>query len=328
MNRGLISQLPPPPPGKTGWPWTEETDRATYKEGSSYPKVTIVTPTYNQGHFIEETIRSILLQNYPSLEYIIIDGGSTDQTLEIIKKYEPWINYWVSEKDRGQSHAINKGMERATGEIVNWINSDDCLNRDALKIISEEFADKEILCFCGYARVVFDDGSKDSLFRTSLLDKDINTHLANCSFSQPATFFRASAYRAITPVEESLHMNMDMYIWYRFVCLYGLERIRYTDEIICTVKAQKDAKTIKHFRKSFVDKQRIYDSLFAELKKGFRHKSELLPMKISDTVKKELNYRQLRKRYCRTHPWLTDFNGKLIKVNFKLIWEWFYLSVT
>jgi hypothetical protein len=175
---------------------------------------------------------------------------------------------------------------------------------------------------------VFDDNKKDNiLFRTSLLDKDINTHLANCSFSQPASFFRMSAYRSITPLEESLHMNMDMYLWYRFVCLYGLDNIRTTDEIICTVKAQKDAKTVKHFAKSYADKERIYDSLFAAVKKDFKHKSQVLPIVIGSEVKKEINYWLLRKNYCRTHPWHMDFNGKVLKGNFSLIVEWIYLSL-
>ena len=85
------------------------------------------TPSYNQGQFIEETIRSVLLQGYPDLEYIIIDGGSTDHSVEIIRKYEPWLTYWVSERDRGQSHAINKGFCRSTGVLLGWLNSDDVL---------------------------------------------------------------------------------------------------------------------------------------------------------------------------------------------------------
>jgi glycosyltransferase involved in cell wall biosynthesis len=91
------------------------------------PKISILTPSYNQGQYIEQTIQSILSQNYPNLEYIVIDGGSTDNTVEILKKYDQHITYWVSEKDRGQSHAINKGIEKCTGVLFNWLNSDDYL---------------------------------------------------------------------------------------------------------------------------------------------------------------------------------------------------------
>ena len=97
----------------------------TAERDSSFPRITIVTPTLNQGPFIEETIRSVVLQRYPNLEYIIIDGGSTDGTVEIIKKYEPWLSFWESVPDHGQADALNKGFARATGEICAYINSDD-----------------------------------------------------------------------------------------------------------------------------------------------------------------------------------------------------------
>jgi glycosyltransferase involved in cell wall biosynthesis len=133
-----LFELPPPPAGKTGWPWTEETPAlpAARSDGSAWPRITIVTPSYNQGQFIEETIRSVILQGYHDLEYIIIDGGSRDQSVEIIKQYEPWLTYWVSEQDRGQSHAINKGFDRSTGLILGWLNSDDVLLPNALATVA------------------------------------------------------------------------------------------------------------------------------------------------------------------------------------------------
>jgi glycosyltransferase involved in cell wall biosynthesis len=129
-----LCELPPPPAGRSGWPWTEETPPLgdAMPDGTAWPRLSVVTPSYNQGRFIEETIRSVLLQGYPDLEYLIIDGGSSDQTLEIIHRYEPWIAAWVSEKDRGQTDALNKGFRRATGLFVGWQNSDDYYGPHAL----------------------------------------------------------------------------------------------------------------------------------------------------------------------------------------------------
>lgn len=135
----LINDLPNPPEGKIGWPWNEPSAifPTTMGNSSDLPKISIVTPSYNQGEFIEETIRSVLLQGYPNLEYIIVDGGSTDNTVDIIKKYDDYISYWVSEPDNGQSHALNKGFSKATGDLIGWQNSDDYYSREAFKRVAE-----------------------------------------------------------------------------------------------------------------------------------------------------------------------------------------------
>ena len=117
------------------------------RNNSDWPKISIITPSYNQGIFIEETILSVLDQNYPNLEYIIMDGGSTDNTVDIIKKYEDRITYWISEKDNGQSDAINKGFHKSTGDILHWLNSDDVLVPRALNMLVEYLSNNpDIIC--------------------------------------------------------------------------------------------------------------------------------------------------------------------------------------
>ncbi|MBK1987106.1 glycosyltransferase [Sphaerospermopsis aphanizomenoides BCCUSP55] len=141
MSHGLINKLPLPPDGKTGFPWTEETEKLSILnlDQHIYPKISIVTASYNQGQFLEETIRSVLLQNYPNLEYIIIDGGSTDNSIDIIKKYADYLTYWVSEKDNGQSDAINKGLKKISGDIWAYINSDDVYTKGTFYQIADQF---------------------------------------------------------------------------------------------------------------------------------------------------------------------------------------------
>lgn len=144
INTALtLKDLPSPVPSKTGWPWTEQSQPLPKRmpNGSEWPRISIVTPSYNQGQFIEETIRSVLLQGYPNLEYIIIDGGSTDNSVEIIKKYSQYLTYWVSGPDSGQSSALNKGFRRATGELIGWQNSDDYYHPEAFTYAAKASAE-------------------------------------------------------------------------------------------------------------------------------------------------------------------------------------------
>jgi glycosyltransferase involved in cell wall biosynthesis len=137
MQSPTLDELPNPK-RRTGWPWSEATLQfpETMPDGRPWPKISIITANYNYGQFLEGTIRSVLLQGYPNLEYILIDGGSTDGSVDIIRKYEPWLTYWVSERDNGHVDAINKGLQYVTGEWFNWLNSDDLLLPGSLQTVA------------------------------------------------------------------------------------------------------------------------------------------------------------------------------------------------
>ena len=203
--------LPDVPPGKAGWPWTEESLRLPdrMEDGRQWPCISIVTPSYNQGQFIEETIRSVLLQGYPNLEYIVIDGGSTDNSPDIIRRYEPWLAYWISEPDRGQAHAINKGLEHVSGQLFNWINSDDLLARGALRTLGEAAAFSPGRVICGTV-ISFDGRGCAKEFTNSELTFENMLHLCpNGSYHQPGVFLPVTVLRDLAPLDESLSFAMD-----------------------------------------------------------------------------------------------------------------------
>jgi glycosyltransferase involved in cell wall biosynthesis len=136
-----LDRLPPPPPGRSGWPWTEAPRPLPPRrgDGSAWPRISIVTGSHNQGDFLEETLRSVLLQGYPNLEYIVIDGGSSDHSLRIIERYSPWLAHCEAQQDRGHAAALNSGFAHATGEVLAFLNSDDtylagALERAALEV--------------------------------------------------------------------------------------------------------------------------------------------------------------------------------------------------
>jgi glycosyltransferase involved in cell wall biosynthesis len=213
MRCPTLNDLPSPPADKTGWPWTNETPQLpeTMPNGSRWPRISIVTPSYNQGRFIEETIRSVLLQGYPDLEYVIVDGGSTDDSVDVIQRYAPWLTAWVSEPDRGQAHAINKGLAKCAGELLGWINSDDLLLRGAANHLGTAYK--------RFPRAILAGDVIDFHLsvgqRTLLQQRDITFDAIvepwrhNIRWHQPGIFFSCSLYQQAGPLDESLHYVFD-----------------------------------------------------------------------------------------------------------------------
>jgi len=227
--------FPLPPAGKKRWPLESQEQAGHFLENLNWPKISIVTPSYNQGEYIEETIRSAILQNYPNLEYIIIDGGSTDDTLEVIKKYEPWITYWVSEPDRGQSHAINKGLEKATGEWVAWLNADDVYLPNALHNVAEAVLNKNGSIAWIVGATIYTDSELVGVgrFTPSLSAKPrragsdkpadwmdfVCTKRSGVALPQPSSFWKRTAVMEAGGIDESLKYAMDHELYGRLAYL-------------------------------------------------------------------------------------------------------------
>jgi glycosyltransferase involved in cell wall biosynthesis len=149
-----MPDLPHAPAGKEGWPWVSEPQPERSKV--EWPRITVVTPSFNQGEFVEAALRSVLLQAYPNLEYIVLDGGSTDGSAAIIERYAPHLEYWHSRKDDGQAAAVRSGFEMATGEILCWLNSDDILLPGSLRKVGEFFGNHPSVDFLYGNRLVID----------------------------------------------------------------------------------------------------------------------------------------------------------------------------
>lgn len=209
---------------------------------SWYPKISIITPSYNQGKFIEQTIQSVLDQNYPNLEYIIIDGGSSDETLSVIKKYEKHLAYCISEKDRGQSHAINKGIQKSTGDIVNWLNSDDYYMPGALRHIAEQFKNPLITAYCGRSRV-FSDSNERISGGTDIYAGNLFKTIGWARIDQPETFFKRSVWETIGFLNEEFHYIMDKEWWIRYLLIYGLDGIIKDDKVLVNFRIHSESKT-------------------------------------------------------------------------------------
>jgi glycosyltransferase involved in cell wall biosynthesis len=266
----------------------------------TFPKISIVTPSYNQGDFIEETIQSVLNQNYPNLEYIIIDGGSTDNSVEIIKRYENKIHYWVSEKDDGQSDAINKGFSKATGDIFYWINSDDYLLPDTLIKISVLNWSPNIGALVGIGHIV---NLNKKIIYTPPFYEPINTEQLynwtnNKDFMQPACFFSKTAWNNCGPLNKDLYFCMDVDLWIKISKKYEFQRI---DLNIAHAYIHENAKTTAEVEKMKMETYLMVAShggfLFARnlLYDFFEREQRILELRLKNLTKKNLLKRVLKK---------------------------------
>lgn len=226
---------------------------------SSPPKISIITPSYNQARFIEQTIESVLNQNYPNFEYIVMDGGSTDGTIDILKKNDRFIR-WRSQKDNGQSDAINQGLRLATGEIVAYLNSDDLYQPGALNLVGQYFAAHSNQNWVtGFCRIIDEGGDEQrSLIRHYkewwLKRYRYQTLLVLNYIAQPATFWRRSITEKIGLLNEEEHLAMDYEYWLRIGQKYPLGLIPHD---LAAFRVHRHSKSQTAFQDQFLKEAEI-----------------------------------------------------------------------
>lgn len=258
------------------------------------PKVSVITASLNQGKFIEETILSVLSQDYPNLEYLIIDGGSTDNTLDVIKKYEDRIDYWVSEPDKGQSDAINKGLKRVTGNIVTWINSDD-------QYYSEKIFSKVVEHFCAnpdidvcYGDNVYIDKNSSILYMRKGLPIYSRRLLNIWNYMHQPTVFLKREVIAEAILDIDLEYAMDYEYWLR---ISEKHKFKYINLLISASRWHDDSKTTANTDATFSAVKEIY----AVTGKGLN--SRIIPDKYLFKI-----FYNLQRLY--TLPFLWQLNSK------------------
>jgi glycosyltransferase involved in cell wall biosynthesis len=203
--------------------------------------VSIVTPSYNQARYLEETMRSVLEQDYPHIEYIVVDGGSTDGSREIIEKYADRLAWWVSEKDRGQTDAINKGFARAQGEVLAWLNSDDTYQPGAIREAVEFLrANPQVGLVYGDANYIDEHGRVIGRFPAAQTDYR-RLRQGYVHIPQQSAFFRADLWRKVGPLDDSFYFAMDYDLWVR---LAREAPIVYLPRLWANFRLHSDAKTI------------------------------------------------------------------------------------
>lgn len=240
----LVNKLPLSTPMGEDWPWGAVVPAKVFNHNINWPKISIITPSYNQAHFLEETIRSVLLQGYPKLEYIIVDGGSTDGSVEIIKKYEQYLSYWISEKDQGQSDAINKGLRLATGDIINWLNSDDYYEPHTLFKVAEAFRNPSVHVVCGKSHLFNEDKVLRKSSGTDIYPDNLAKTIGWARIDQPETFFRHSAIEKMGHLNAHFHYIMDKEWWVRYLMLFGLGNIQIIEDVLVNFRLHESSKTV------------------------------------------------------------------------------------
>ena len=216
-----LEELPAPPEGKTGFPWTEQCPPLPERlpDGSRWPRISVITTSYNYEQFIEETMRSILLQGYPELDYIVIDDGSSDGSMQVIEKYGPWLSHWEQQENGEQPNATNNGFSKATGDVMTFINSDDVLDPGALECVGRAFHDGA-QWVVGAIRIF--GPSIANRVRKPIPERSPEDWLGKNPVPQQGSFWSTDLYRQIGPLREDFKFMFDLDYWLRLRFVAGV----------------------------------------------------------------------------------------------------------
>jgi len=240
---------------------------------TSVPKITVITPSYNQGQFIEETIRSVLDQHYPALEFIIIDGGSTDGTVDVLRRYDSALAYWTSERDRGQADAVNRGFARATGELVIWINSDDLLMPGSLAAYAEAHVRAPNDVLLG-DMVMFDARGRIKTVRQTNVTFEgvVVPWLTGTTWLQPSTAVPSVIWEKAGPLDESYRYTFDR----EWACrLFRIAGVTYLERETAMFRLHEDSKTVGESRDWLPEEERVTLQYLGETR--FAGRRDVLP---------------------------------------------------
>ncbi|MCJ7735587.1 MAG: glycosyltransferase [Anaerolineales bacterium] len=219
------------------------------------PLVSIVTPSFNQQQYLEQTIQSVLDQAYPALEYFVVDGGSKDGSIEIIKKYQDQLSGWISEPDQGQTDAINKGFARSQGEIMAWLNSDDIYLPGAIRSAVAFLQDNpEVGMVYGDTNLIDGTGRKIGDFNARQTSYQ-RLMRGGVYIPQPAAFWRRELWNKSGPLDPAYYFAMDYDLWVRFA---KIARIQYTPQLWASFRIHGEGKTTLSDKRCWPEMRKVY----------------------------------------------------------------------
>lgn len=208
------------------------------------PSFTVITPSYNSNTYVEQALNSVMAQTHKDIQYIVIDGFSNDKTQRTLRRYEQNFSHLIIERDSGQSEAINKGLKLAKGDVINWLNTDDYYEPDALRVVGKFFENQAIRVVAGKSRLFQGDQTVRYSRGTDIYPGNLIKTIGWARIDQPETFFRKEAWDRVGLLNEQLHYTMDREWWMRYLYHFGLEGIIKIDDVLVNFRLHEHSKTV------------------------------------------------------------------------------------